>query len=132
MAANSNAPGLGAARGAMEARDADASLPRPASPQSPLALAVPAKHRTLYQRALAGELSPRQAIRCKCLECVGWHRFESGEDLIGDCRVRACPLWAYRPYQRPSRMARLAAEPSEGSTSGAEVAGDEAKAGGIS
>jgi hypothetical protein len=90
----------------------------------PLIEAAPSRYRALYRRALAGELSPRQTIKCKCLECVAWHRFEDGEDRIGDCAVRGCPLWAVRPYQK----ARESRQASEGETSRAERATDGSEA----
>lgn len=35
------------------------------------------------------------AINAKCVECTCGMRGE-----IRDCRLRSCPLWAHRPYQR--------------------------------
>lgn len=40
-----------------------------------------------------GEL--QAAINAKCTECSGGMRGE-----IRDCRLKNCPLWAHRPYQR--------------------------------
>jgi hypothetical protein len=39
--------------------------------------------------------SPKAAIRCQCLDCMG-------EDVngIAQCGDRCCPLWHLRPYQR--------------------------------
>jgi len=46
------------------------------------------KARKGYLKACAGQLSPRQAIKAKCLECSG---YVWGE--VADCLVLACPLW---------------------------------------
>lgn len=54
----------------------------------------PPKHRNSLARALQGEISPRQAIRVKCLACCNFERLEAQ-----NCTVRICPLWKYRPYQ---------------------------------
>jgi hypothetical protein len=58
--------------------------------------AVPSKYRAFYAKALAGDLSPRQAIKAKCQACCGWEDLKS---RVGGCTVRACPLWPLRPYQ---------------------------------
>ena len=55
---------------------------------------MPVSCRLGYLRAVAGTTSPREAIRAQCLECVGWVRRE-----VTICTARACPLYAYRPYQ---------------------------------
>jgi hypothetical protein len=65
-----------------------------------LSQTAPIKYRTMYERALRGSLAPRAAIKVKCLECCGWERTVDGVDMIGDCSVRRCPLWAVRPFQR--------------------------------
>lgn len=57
---------------------------------------APPRFRGAYLRALQGSDSPRQAIRTKCHECVG---FADVRDQIQGCRARRCPLWAYRPYR---------------------------------
>jgi hypothetical protein len=84
--------------------------------------AVPAKFRTLYRKALDGELSPRQAIKAKCQECCGW------EDLhvrVARCTVRTCPLWPLRPYQE----AQEARQGPHRETSGTEPGPDNLEAG---
>jgi hypothetical protein len=48
----------------------------------------------LFRRVYAGKSSPREAIKCKCLECVGFD-----VKCIINCTASECPLWAYRPYQ---------------------------------
>ncbi len=80
--------------------------------------AVPIRYRSLYTRALAGTLSPRQAIKVKCFECCGWSRFDGGMDRIAGCTVRRCPLYAYRPFQD----ARESLQGPEGEGYSAEVA----------
>lgn len=57
---------------------------------------IPHKMRYQWLKAYAGELSPKQAIKAKCQDCVGW---EDVRTNIGFCTARTCPLWAYRPYQ---------------------------------
>lgn len=57
---------------------------------------TPAKHIAQRLRAHTGEASPREAIKAKCKECVGY------EDLkvqVGGCQSFSCPIWAYRPFQ---------------------------------
>lgn len=57
---------------------------------------TPSKYLNLRLKTLLGEASPRDAIKAKCLECVG---YEDVLPRVGDCRSRSCDLWAYRPYQ---------------------------------
>lgn len=56
---------------------------------------TPASYRKLFERSWAGKASPRTAIKCFCLECVGFERA-----AISQCSVGACPLWPLRPYQQ--------------------------------
>jgi hypothetical protein len=58
---------------------------------------VPLARRPLYLKVSVGEASPRQAIKAKCQECVG---YEDVTAAIPACTVFKCPLWAYRPYQQ--------------------------------
>jgi len=67
---------------------------------------VPQRYRVMFERALRGELPPRATIKAKCLECCAWQRFDGGEDRIGRCAMAACPLHAYRPFQRPQEPAQ--------------------------
>jgi len=60
---------------------------------------VPARYRTLYSNALGGNVTPRTAIKLKCLECCAWVRFDDGHDRIRECAILSCPLWALRPFQ---------------------------------
>lgn len=59
---------------------------------------VPISYRKVYSKALHGK-SRTAAVKAKCLECCAWQRRESGHDRIGDCGIRSCPLWAFRPFQ---------------------------------
>ena len=54
----------------------------------------------LYRRVYAGTASPRQAIKCFCVDCCG------SMDEIKTCTAPACPLFSYRPY-RPQTNACL-------------------------
>jgi len=73
---------------------------------SRLVARVPQRYRQMYERALRGELSPRAAIKAKCLECCAWQRFDGGEDRIGGCTVTRCPLHAHRPFQTAQEPAQ--------------------------
>jgi len=55
---------------------------------------MPAAYRKLFERCWAGKVSPRAAIKCQCLECIGFERA-----AITGCTAYACPLWRLRPYQ---------------------------------
>jgi hypothetical protein len=57
---------------------------------------VPTKFRTGFKEACEGTASPREAIKAKCYECVG---YQSVVENVGGCTGYGCPLWAYRPYQ---------------------------------
>lgn len=57
---------------------------------------IPGKFRGVYLAASDGNASPRQAIKAKCQECVGW---EDVSERIGRCSAYSCSLWAYRPFQ---------------------------------
>jgi hypothetical protein len=54
------------------------------------------KYRKLFDRVVAGEASPRDAIKLQCLECWGYDRSETQL-----CDHSLCPLYQYRPYQKP-------------------------------
>jgi hypothetical protein len=70
---------------------------------------APIKYRAGYLKALKGTASPRTAIKVKCLECVCWQRMEGGQDHIGGCSVRSCPLWSLRPFQTRKRASGTSA-----------------------
>ena len=55
---------------------------------------MPNSARRGYLRAVAGNASPRAAIKAFCLECCGWDR-----DGVRLCTAPACPLYSYRPFQ---------------------------------
>jgi len=59
---------------------------------------VPAKYRKLISRAKEGTVSPRQAIKAKCIECCGFDI-----KTAQDCRVPSCPLYEYNPYRKARR-----------------------------
>ena len=56
---------------------------------------APANCRTLLSRVYSGNASPREAIKAKCQECLG---YTDVADAIRNCTSRTCPLLAYRPY----------------------------------
>jgi hypothetical protein len=60
---------------------------------------VPKRFKPLYVRALCKETTSRQAIRAYCQHCVGWSELP---DAVRDCTAKACPLYAFRPYQPKS------------------------------
>ena len=85
-----------------QAGDIDEKVAKRAETVSP-------KYRIGYLRAAAGKVSPREAIKAKCLDCCCWQREE-----VAHCTVVCCPLWRYRPFQPSRKQPHLAAEPSEG------------------
>lgn len=51
----------------------------------------------LFERCYRGTASPRQVIKCRCIDCQG---FDAGAtEGIRDCAITSCPAWRYRPYQ---------------------------------
>lgn len=50
---------------------------------------VPARYQPLYRQAMGGK-SRKAAIRCFCLECVGWNEAEARL-----CTAPTCPLYPY-------------------------------------
>jgi hypothetical protein len=58
--------------------------------------ATPESARKLFVAAWAKKCSPRLAIKAQCLECVGFDR-----QAIAECSGWACPLWNFRPFQKP-------------------------------
>lgn len=61
---------------------------------------APEASKNTVTRAFSGSASPRQAIKAMCLSCVGFIRAD-----IKNCTARACPLYAYRPYQADDEKA---------------------------
>lgn len=53
------------------------------------------KYHSLYLYSVLGKLSPRQAIKQQCYECIGYSDVRNN---IADCKGYCCPLYAYRPY----------------------------------
>jgi hypothetical protein len=47
-----------------------------------------------FIRAYIGK-SPAAGIKAMCLDCTG-----CDVQIIRECTSDACPLWAYRPYQK--------------------------------
>jgi hypothetical protein len=60
---------------------------------------TPKRYRKLYDRCMAAKASPRDAIRMQCLECWAWVQTETAQ-----CDNCACPLFRYRPYQKPAQV----------------------------
>ncbi|MGE4286942.1 MAG: hypothetical protein AB7F23_10145 [Phycisphaerae bacterium] len=69
----------------------------------------PAKYVEMYRKALAGELSPRKAIHCNCIECCGWSFADAAQ-----CDIKHCPLWKYSPA---AKRLQNAPEKKQGSKS---------------
>ena len=42
------------------------------------------------------ELTRSQAIKFNCLDCSGGLTAE-----VKACEIKTCPLWCFRPYQKP-------------------------------
>ena len=60
-------------------------------------------------------LTPNKAIRCQCLECVGWSASE-----VKECTDHHCPLYPFRLGTNPSRK-RGQKEPSKIRRNGAII-----------
>ena len=58
---------------------------------------APQSFRKLLTQAMSGKCSPRTAIKAQCAECNGFDR-----QAITNCTAYACPLWHFRPYQKPA------------------------------
>jgi hypothetical protein len=56
---------------------------------------MPSAYRKQFERSYDGKASPRTAIRCQCLECIGFERA-----AITECASYLCPLYPLRPYQK--------------------------------
>lgn len=55
---------------------------------------APVTQQGTLRRALLGNVSPRMAIKAKCLVCCNFERAE-----VENCTVWRCPIWSFRPYQ---------------------------------
>ena len=74
--------------------------------------------------ALPKQKSPARAIRMMCVECMGGQSVQDAKDLIRDCPVSACPLYAFRFGRNPyhARACQTAIRgPRSGLTAGQEV-----------
>ena len=60
--------------------------------------AMPSSLRPLFVRAYAKNCSPRAAVKAFCIECQGYDRA-----AVTACTAYACPLWRFRPFQKPSK-----------------------------
>lgn len=80
-----------------------ASLPATKQAQVAYTATAPLKHRSALAKSFTGGLSPRGAIRVKCLTCANFQR-----DEVAGCRVVTCPLWPIRPYRSTQEKAALA------------------------
>ena len=68
--------------------------------QKQFTLTLPPRFKKLIERAMKGSASPRQAIRAKCFDCVG---FEDASRRIDACSTSICPLHKYRPRSEKAR-----------------------------
>ena len=57
---------------------------------------TPDRFKGHFIAAWSSSCSPRRAVKAFCLECQGF-------DVpgIADCTGWACPLWHFRPFQKP-------------------------------
>ncbi|ARN56518.1 hypothetical protein [Sedimentisphaera salicampi] len=53
---------------------------------------IPKRYRKMYERAIAGKLSAKQAIKCHCIHCFGWKASEARK-----CENTSCPLYPLSP-----------------------------------
>lgn len=57
---------------------------------------LPKSVQALFERVLLFKKRGMQAIKAKCIDCVG---FDSTRMLIRECHNNKCPLHHVRPYQ---------------------------------
>jgi hypothetical protein len=69
--------------------------------QENLLKSVPASQKSLFIGVFSGKRGRTDAMRAKCLDCVGFARNE-----VRECRVTACPLWRIRPFQKSTAERR--------------------------
>jgi hypothetical protein len=50
----------------------------------------------LFFKVYADQTPLSKAVKAKCLDCSCWQ-----PDEITNCTVFTCPLWNFRPYQKP-------------------------------
>jgi hypothetical protein len=77
----------------------DMNISGKATTQAAYIAAAPASCKTTLTKAFAGQGSPRNAIKAKCLTCCGYDRIE-----VRECRVVLCPLWHFRPFQNTEKL----------------------------
>ena len=53
----------------------------------------------VFARSYQGSASCRHAIKAACLQCC-WMDTKA----ISECGATECPLWRFRPYQRPDAV----------------------------
>jgi hypothetical protein len=70
---------------------------------------VPPASRRLIAACWAKKAPPRQAIKSFCQECVGYDR-----SAVTECTAYACPLWNFRPYQKPKKIRREESDEAKG------------------
>ena len=58
---------------------------------------IPVRYQPLFNRSISGKVSPREAIKAKCLECMGYKKAE-----VRLCTAPTCPLFTLRPYRNAS------------------------------
>ncbi len=62
----------------------------------------PKLFKNLVEKAFTGSVSPRRAIKAKCLDCVG---YEQPFEEIANCTSQSCAPVPYRPYQEKGKDA---------------------------
>lgn len=55
---------------------------------------VPPRYRRAFLNAYVGT-GATNAIKVKCLDCVGF-----SSEAVAECEIRDCALWPVRPYQQ--------------------------------
>jgi hypothetical protein len=58
---------------------------------------TPPRFKVLALKVLEGRVTPRQAIKAKCLDCMGYIIKD-----IRNCPSTTCELHRFRPFQPPS------------------------------
>lgn len=54
------------------------------------------RFRDAYRRMFLSGGTPKNAIKLKCIDCVGQEDISA---RVKHCEIRICPLWRFRPYQ---------------------------------
>ena len=58
---------------------------------------IPERYQKKWLKVYMGEGTRATAIKAKCCECAG---YESIPENVGQCIIKECPLWHFRPYQK--------------------------------